>query len=109
MNPAVLLYATGGVAVANLKTFDFVVDAAHFTSFDTASGSGRRVGWTAGVGAEWMFAPQWSVKTEYLYVDLGRFNTLASSHFQGTVTPASISHSHRLTEHIARFGLNYKF
>ena len=27
VNPAVLLYATGGVAVANLKTFDFVVDA----------------------------------------------------------------------------------
>ena len=109
VNPAVLLYATGGVAVANLKTFDFVVDATNSTSFDTASGSGRRVGWTAGVGAEWMFAPQWSVKTEYLYVDLGRFNTLASSHFQGTVTPASISHSHRLTEHIVRAGLNYKF
>jgi len=106
VSPAVLLYATGGVAVTNLKTFDFVVDATDPTSFVTASGSSRRVGWTAGAGAEWMMAPQWSVKAEYLYVDLGRFNTLGSL---GAVTPAAISHSHRLTEHIARFGLNYKF
>jgi len=30
-----------------------------------------RAGWTLGGGLEWKFAPQWSVKAEYLYVDLG--------------------------------------
>jgi outer membrane immunogenic protein len=30
-----------------------------------------RNGWTAGAGFEWAFAPNWSVKVEYLHVDLG--------------------------------------
>ncbi len=29
-----------------------------------------RTGWTAGGGVEWMFAPHWSAKLEYLYFDL---------------------------------------
>jgi opacity protein-like surface antigen len=28
-------------------------------------------GWTVGGGVEWTLAQQWSVKAEYLYVDLG--------------------------------------
>jgi opacity protein-like surface antigen len=30
-----------------------------------------KTGWTAGVGADWMFMPGWSVGVEYLHVDLG--------------------------------------
>lgn len=30
-------------------------------------------GWTAGIGIEWAFAPNWSAKLEYLHVDLGNF------------------------------------
>ena len=30
-------------------------------------------GWTAGAGFEWAFAPNWSMKVEYLYVDLGSY------------------------------------
>ncbi len=33
--------------------------------------SNTRVGWIAGGGAEWMFAPNWSLKAEALYYDLG--------------------------------------
>jgi outer membrane immunogenic protein len=33
--------------------------------------SETRVGWTAGGGFEWMFWPNWSVKAEALYYDLG--------------------------------------
>jgi outer membrane immunogenic protein len=29
-------------------------------------------GWTAGGGVEWLFLPNWSLKVEYLYYDLGR-------------------------------------
>ena len=32
--------------------------------------SNTPTGWTAGGGVEWMFAPHWSAKVEYLYVDL---------------------------------------
>ena len=31
----------------------------------------RRVGWTAGAGAEWAVWDNLSVRAEYLYVDLG--------------------------------------
>jgi outer membrane immunogenic protein len=106
MRPDVLLYATGGLAVAPIKTFDFVVATTVPTAFETASGSRTQVGWTADGGAEWMFAPRWSVKAEYLYVDLGSFNTIGL--FANTAVQDT-SHAHRLTEHIGRFGLNYKF
>jgi outer membrane immunogenic protein len=34
-----------------------------------------RSGWNAGVGAEYMMAPQWSVKAEYTYLDFGTDST----------------------------------
>jgi outer membrane immunogenic protein len=33
-----------------------------------------RSGWNVGVGAEYMVAPQWSVKAEYNYLDFGKDN-----------------------------------
>ena len=37
---------------------------------DAWSFQNTRTGWTAGGGVEWLFAPHWSAKAEYLYVDL---------------------------------------
>ena len=47
----------------------------------------------------------WSVKVEYLYVDLGRNNRayLARRHWRG------LHDQHRETNHIIRAGLNYRF
>jgi outer membrane immunogenic protein len=42
-----------------------------------ASVSSTRIGWTVGGGWEWMFVPNWTVKGEYLYYDLGS-STFAS-------------------------------
>jgi outer membrane immunogenic protein len=33
-----------------------------------------RSGWNAGVGVEYLIAPQWSVKAEYTYLDFGKDN-----------------------------------
>jgi outer membrane immunogenic protein len=61
--PNWLIYAKGGGAWthinANLSAAGAVVDTA---SFDQS-------GWTAGGGAEWMFARNWSVFAEYSYID----------------------------------------
>jgi opacity protein-like surface antigen len=54
-------------------------------------------GWTAGVGAEFGFAPSWSAKVEYLYVDL------ANSNF--TIT--GLSNGYRFG--LVRAGVNYHF
>src|SRR5262249_33610687 len=35
------------------------------------SGTNYHFGWTAGFGTEWAFARSWSLKAEYLYVNLG--------------------------------------
>jgi outer membrane immunogenic protein len=53
--PTLLVYGTGGFAFGETQAWGF---------------SNTRTGWTAGGGLEWMFAPRWSAKVEYLYVDL---------------------------------------
>ena len=103
--PQLLLYGTGGAAFANVRTSDFA-----FFAFDgstnSAAASTTRTGWTAGGGLEWGFAANWSAKVEYLYVDLGTVSYISPN--TATVT-ATINHSHRITENIARVGVNYRF
>jgi outer membrane immunogenic protein len=55
----VLLYGTGGLAFGELQAQNFTLSESHTTA-----------GWTLGVGAEYRVAPAWSVKAEYLFVDL---------------------------------------
>jgi len=94
-----MIYGTGGLAVAD-------VDLSDVTGFGffTASSHKTRAGWTVGGGAEWAFAPKWSVKAEYLYVDLG---TVSIDFFQNLFPQSSFNH--RITESVGRLGLNYRF
>jgi outer membrane immunogenic protein len=108
---SLLLYGTGGLAIADVSYSDQICFPTAVPPLcNTASSSGTRTGWTAGAGAEWIFARSWSVKAEYLYVDLG--NTAYTSTgvtSTGIITNATITHSHTLTENIGRVGLNYRF
>jgi outer membrane immunogenic protein len=62
-----------------------------------------------GGGAEWFFMPHWSLKAEYLYVDLGT-RTFTSTNSNPVAFPlATITHSHSLIENIGRIGLNFHF
>jgi outer membrane immunogenic protein len=63
VQPALLIYARGGAA----WTTDDMSVVAGFTDSATAN----RVGWTAGGGLEYMFAPSWSVFAEYNFMDFG--------------------------------------
>lgn len=98
-----LFYATGGYAYGNIKTN---ID---FTGFPQVRLSETRGGWTAGAGIETpftllgLFGPNWTSKTEYLYVDLGR----STDAYDVGGTPV-VSSTH-VTEHIFRTGLNYHF
>jgi len=105
-----LFYATGGVAFgqskANLLVTN-IIPCCLVTA--TASAKESHVGWTAGAGVEWMFSRNWSVKAEYLYVDLGT----ADYHFTGTTfvgTPHTTdSFLGDLTFNVVRAGVNYRF
>jgi len=84
----------------------------HYNSF--GSFSNTRVGWTAGGGIEWLFAPNWSVKAEYLYYDLGSvtygLSPLQNFNSAGTLfTSGSPFSRTRFTGNIVRAGLNYHF
>jgi outer membrane immunogenic protein len=56
-----MLYATGGVAVTNVKAAFAFVDT-FATAAESASISTTKTGWVVGVGGEYAFAQSWSVK-----------------------------------------------
>ena len=83
----VLVYGTGGLAFGGLRS----------ERVGGLSESRTTAGWTAGVGAEYGFAPNWTAKVEYLYVDL------SDSRF--TITGVSNGYEFALI----RVGVNYHF
>jgi outer membrane immunogenic protein len=119
-SPTFLIYGTGGLAyggvTANTNITQVVVNdptLAPYSSFGSLNNT--RVGWTAGGGVEWIFLPNWSVKAEYLYYDLGSVSYTLSplvnlSLISGTaVSTAFPRSSTRFNGNIVRAGLNYQF
>jgi outer membrane immunogenic protein len=105
-----LLYATGGAAIAEVKgNFNFTDG---FTAVESGTIRDTRVGWTAGLGGEYAVGNGWSIKAEYLHVDLGRATmtstNLASVAF-GAFPSNVFTHSVDLKSNIVRVGVNYKF
>ena len=93
-----LFYVTGGYAAAGV---DVGVKSAA-TNALIASASTTRSGWTGRGGIEWGFAPNWSVKWEWLFVKFenAAFNTVLADGPRSSVT---------LDDNIVRFGINYRF
>ena len=71
----VFFYGTAGGAFANVQT-----------TLNGSSTTHTQAGWTAGVGAEWAFAQNWTAKVEYLYVNLGNGNVSGTC---GAAAPAA--------------------
>jgi outer membrane immunogenic protein len=92
----VLLYGTGGVAFAPIQT--------SITNSGGGTNSNTEVGWTAGAGVEFAFAPNWTAKAEYLYVDLN--NGSCTSACGSPPAPAVAA---KFTENVIRAGVNFKF
>ncbi|WP_409190922.1 outer membrane protein [Bradyrhizobium sp. RDM4] len=112
-DPSLLLYATGGLAVGEVKfgtqatltaqLFDggnAPVGAPVTRTGAAVSESQTRLGWTAGVGIEKKFNRNWSAKLEYLYLDLG-----SATYFGGTANETAV----KFHDHILRAGFNYQF
>jgi outer membrane immunogenic protein len=112
----VLLYATGGLAVGEVKSTSLVgttttvvpsfgAGATATSAAALASASTTRAGWTVGAGIEGAFAPNWTARLEYLYVDLGTLN----NNFVGLGAFAPLLTSSHVTDNIVRVGVNYRF
>lgn len=103
-----LVYATGGLAYAEVENSASFFGAAGQLQFD---GRIRRTetGYTVGAGIEHAFSPSWSVKAEYLYYDLGS-NTVNVAFVPGSGgAPTGYNTRFENDGHIVRAGLNYKF
>jgi outer membrane immunogenic protein len=102
-----LFYGTGGFAYGQTKTQ--INEFSTGVGFASASLTHNQGGWTAGAGIETplnffgLFGPNWTAKTEYLYVDLGR----TSDNF--TMLNTAQNFTTRTQEHIMRGGINYHF
>ena len=67
----VLLYVTGGVALADVTVRAYDRDVFPGSGLMNVSNGGTKTGWVLGGGAEWRFQPNWSVGLEYLHYDFG--------------------------------------
>jgi outer membrane immunogenic protein len=107
-SPNWLWYATGGLAYGESKLSSaWICTACGPPSGAGPSTSSTLVGWTAGAGVEWKFAPAWSVKVEYLYVDLGNQSNTISYNYAGFTSSMTSTVNER--DNIVRAGINYKF
>jgi outer membrane immunogenic protein len=117
LTPNVLVFGTAGLVLADVKS-DTAVNFATLAGasvFNGAShiGSANQVlpGGVVGGGVEWAFAPNWSVKAEYLYFKLSDLSY--SSPLVAAAVPFSAGYSWntkvRMDESVARVGLNFHF
>lgn len=113
----ILIYATGGLAYGGFSGSSWTLP------MNIGTWSQTKAGWTVGAGVEAALGSNWSVKFEYLYMDLGNVggssaNTSAATNLantpnQGlnTTTTTNLAYvfNTKFTDNIVRVGLNYKF
>lgn len=102
--PRLMIYGTGGFAFAHIDQLAGVVNiAANYQN----SRSGTEVGWTGGVGAEYALGRHWSVKVEYLYIDVGDSSVTALSDNRNI--PFVVDYDWDNAFHNFTVGVNYRF
>jgi len=110
--PTMLIYGTGGLAYGHVSSASNVMFTLGGDTY-TGAASATKAGWTAGAGAEWMFAHNWSLKVEYLYVDLGKLSytsACVATTVCGGITPTlAFQTDLRVRDNIARAGVNMHF
>jgi outer membrane immunogenic protein len=113
-----LWYATGGAAWGRVEDTVTLIAVPPFFAAGAPMGATlvqNKFGWTIGAGTEIPVWDRWSVKAEYLYVDLGRINNSFTSAldpnqvFQPGATSQTTSSVFSVHDHIFRFGVNYHF
>ena len=93
-----MVYVKGGYAYSdNNDTLTFAGAPVAFTLDKNHSN-----GYTVGAGVEYMFAPNWSAKAEYMYYDFG------SARFRAPAPLVPFGNFHN-DDHTLKVGVNYRF
>jgi outer membrane immunogenic protein len=118
----VMIYAKGGAAFVPARAS--VVDACQNTAgpcgnwLISTGGSSTANTWTVGGGIEWAFAPNWSLKGEYMYIAANDNSSFQSCGFASTPPGAAVPvvpggpfcfNNSFPGIHAAKLGLNFKF
>jgi len=105
-----VLYATGGLAYGGFS------GSSTTQPLNIGTWASTRAGWTVGAGAEAALGSNWSVKFEYLYMDLGHVggssaNATSITTVGSTTTTTNLAYvfNTKFTDNIVRVGLNYRF
>ena len=114
-----LFFVSGGGAWARIESNQFVVGLP-FTTGNLQNDT--RTGWTVGGGFDYALTtaslmPGWSVRVEYLYVNIPSYTTFTNGAGPGTTpfalcptcSAAANLTTGKLTNNIVRVGLTYKF
>lgn len=114
----VLIFATGGLAVARLK----VAQSHHQILNSTEGGYGLEVsetktklGWTAGCGIDYALSPKWALRGEFLHTRLGKISTKTLTTDEGNWSPGfpvageTFRHEFKVRSESINLGVSYKF
>jgi outer membrane immunogenic protein len=109
VNDRFVVYATGGLAWAQTTSSIYadlsgVMEVEPFDESVTLD----RFGWTIGAGIEYALTDNITLKTEYLYTDLGSEEMFAVD-FGGDEVPYTFSADSTVAFHTVRAGLNFQF
>jgi outer membrane immunogenic protein len=104
-----MIYATGGLAVADLRVSQSYLDNLPPSGSGAGATSVTKAGWTLGAGWAYAVASSWTIKAEYLYMhfdNVGVNYLIAAPGFGPDTAHFNSSFD---ANHILRVGLNYKF
>jgi outer membrane immunogenic protein len=100
-----LFFGSAGIAVSDLKIETSYHDNLTPPGNASFSDSSTKTGFAGGLGVAYSFSPNWSVKGEWLYTDLGKVSA-------STATPnntAVITADGKISANLLRIGVDYKF
>jgi outer membrane immunogenic protein len=109
ITPQALLYIKGGGAAVRDQFSDLATAAGSRNGVNATPGvpfnaEQTRLGWTGGVGFEWMFDRNWSAFVEYDYMDFGS----KVVHFEGEAPNAFFPELIKQQIQLVKVGFNYK-
>jgi outer membrane immunogenic protein len=107
VTPGLLIYGTGGLAYGDVSYSANTDFRPGFTAYYPASAGETKVGWSLGAGVEYAFSRNWTVKTEYLRVDLGNESVTANPNI--ALPPFQVGYKFETSANILNIGLNYRF
>lgn len=117
-----LFYVTGGLAWASggndprIGWYDNGIGVKTEPDVLFSRGGRNSIGWTLGAGVEYAVANNWTIRAEYLYVDLGKednaWNCVAKATYDGVcvgATAVDFAGRKDVNFNVVRVGVNYKF